>query len=228
MTNPGTRRLPYTPDMFPDVPQYEGKPPRRAWWWVVVVGGIALLVAALAVAVVLWVRSSNPVVDPQPQPQGQPAGPPRVTDAASKLSYLHPDGWKKQGGLAQPFTSGLGKDGGFVVAFPHEGPVEPLTPEQLQAQARSIAFKNAEFFMPQPGTREALSTRSLRIGGRDAASASFRLAFSTEDPAYVRVVLVPTGDGTMSYLYGSVKPDGAAARQALDRILDSVTPVSSP
>ncbi|MFI7448431.1 hypothetical protein ACIBQX_13115 [Nonomuraea sp. NPDC049714] len=49
-----TQRLPYTPDMLPDVPVYEAKQPRSGWWWFVVVGGIALLVAALAVGVVLW------------------------------------------------------------------------------------------------------------------------------------------------------------------------------
>ncbi|MCA2183127.1 hypothetical protein LDL08_43920 [Nonomuraea glycinis] len=49
-----TQRLPYTPDMLPDVPVYEAKQPRSGWWWLIVVGGIALLVAALAVGVVLW------------------------------------------------------------------------------------------------------------------------------------------------------------------------------
>ncbi len=55
---PSTQRLPYTPDMLPDVTHYETKPPRSAWWWVVVVGGLVLLIAALAVAAVLWVRST--------------------------------------------------------------------------------------------------------------------------------------------------------------------------
>lgn len=49
-----TQRLPYTPDMLPDVPVYEEQQPRSGWWWLIVVGGIALLVAALAVGVVLW------------------------------------------------------------------------------------------------------------------------------------------------------------------------------
>ncbi|WP_336216484.1 hypothetical protein [Nonomuraea sp. LPB2021202275-12-8] len=49
-----TQRLPYTPDMLPDVPAYEAAPARSGWWWVILVGGIALLVTALAVGVVLW------------------------------------------------------------------------------------------------------------------------------------------------------------------------------
>ncbi|MBF8187761.1 hypothetical protein ITP53_18880 [Nonomuraea sp. K274] len=53
---PNTRRLPYTPDMFPDVPHYEARPPRSSWWWAIVAGGLVLAIAALAVAAVLWVR----------------------------------------------------------------------------------------------------------------------------------------------------------------------------
>ncbi|WP_206059402.1 hypothetical protein, partial [Nonomuraea zeae] len=55
---PNTQRLPYTPDMLPDVPLYETKPPRSAWWWVIVAGGLVLLLAAVAVAVVLWIRDN--------------------------------------------------------------------------------------------------------------------------------------------------------------------------
>jgi hypothetical protein len=55
---PSTQRLPYTPDMLPDVPHYEAKPPKSAWWWVIVVGGLVLLIAAVAVAALLWVRST--------------------------------------------------------------------------------------------------------------------------------------------------------------------------
>ncbi|MFI6504164.1 hypothetical protein [Nonomuraea typhae] len=56
----GTVRLPYTPDMLPDVEEYvEAKPPRSAWWWVIVAGGLVVLLAALAIGVVLWVRSSG-------------------------------------------------------------------------------------------------------------------------------------------------------------------------
>ncbi|GAA3583741.1 hypothetical protein GCM10022419_076900 [Nonomuraea rosea] len=55
---PYTQRLPYTPDMLPDVPLYETKPPRSAWWWVIVAGGLVLLIAILAVAIVLWIRST--------------------------------------------------------------------------------------------------------------------------------------------------------------------------
>ncbi|MEV0237338.1 hypothetical protein [Nonomuraea sp. NPDC050786] len=55
---PATVRLPYTPDMLPDVPLYEAKPPRSAWWWVIVAGTLVLLIAAVAVAAVLWGRAS--------------------------------------------------------------------------------------------------------------------------------------------------------------------------
>lgn len=55
---PSTQHLDYTPDMLPDVPVYEAKRPRSGWWWAVVVGGLALLVVALAVGVVLWVRGN--------------------------------------------------------------------------------------------------------------------------------------------------------------------------
>jgi hypothetical protein len=55
---PYTQRLPYTPDMLPDVPLYETKPPRSAWWWVIVAGGLVLLIAIVAVAIVLWIRST--------------------------------------------------------------------------------------------------------------------------------------------------------------------------
>ncbi|NUP03462.1 MAG: hypothetical protein HOV96_21525 [Nonomuraea sp.] len=53
---PLTRRLPFTPDMLPDVPLYETKPPKSAWWWMIVAGGLLLLVAVVAVGVLLWVR----------------------------------------------------------------------------------------------------------------------------------------------------------------------------
>ncbi|MEW9553008.1 hypothetical protein [Nonomuraea sp. NPDC050783] len=56
---PATRRLEYTPDMLPDVQLYETRPPRSGWRWVIVVGGLVLLLAALAVAAVLWVRSAQ-------------------------------------------------------------------------------------------------------------------------------------------------------------------------
>jgi hypothetical protein len=57
---PYTRRLPYTPDMLPDVPVYETKAPRSAWWWVIVVGGLVLIVAAIAVAVIIWAVNAAP------------------------------------------------------------------------------------------------------------------------------------------------------------------------
>ncbi|MBB6547618.1 hypothetical protein [Nonomuraea rubra] len=56
---PSTRRLPYTPDMLPDVQHYEARPSRSGWWWVIVVGGLVLLIAAVAVAAILWVRSAS-------------------------------------------------------------------------------------------------------------------------------------------------------------------------
>lgn len=56
---PSTQRLPYTPDMLPDVPLYEAKPPRSTWWWVIVAGGLVLLIAAVAVAVIFWVRADT-------------------------------------------------------------------------------------------------------------------------------------------------------------------------
>ncbi|MFF4617632.1 MULTISPECIES: hypothetical protein [Nonomuraea] len=55
---PSTQRLPYTPDMLPDVSHYEAKPPRSAWWWAIVAGSLVLLVAAVAVAAILWARSN--------------------------------------------------------------------------------------------------------------------------------------------------------------------------
>lgn len=69
---PSTQRLPYTPDMLPDVSHYETKPPKSAWRWVVVVGGLVLLIAILAVAVLLWVRSTAGAA-PSSTP-GEPAG----------------------------------------------------------------------------------------------------------------------------------------------------------
>ncbi|MEV5894186.1 hypothetical protein [Nonomuraea fuscirosea] len=59
---PYTQRLPYTPDMLPDVPLYEAKPARSGWWWVILVGGILLLIAAVAVGVILWVRGNADAV----------------------------------------------------------------------------------------------------------------------------------------------------------------------
>ncbi|GAA3652493.1 hypothetical protein GCM10022224_014280 [Nonomuraea antimicrobica] len=56
--SPFTRRLPYTPDMLPDVPVYEAKPPKSGWWWVILAGGLVLLIAAGAVAAVLWARDN--------------------------------------------------------------------------------------------------------------------------------------------------------------------------
>ncbi|GAA4091516.1 hypothetical protein ACIBH1_34010 [Nonomuraea sp. NPDC050663] len=51
---PQTVRLPYTPDLFPDVAHVEAKPPRSAWWWVVVASVLLAVVAAAAIAIVLW------------------------------------------------------------------------------------------------------------------------------------------------------------------------------
>ncbi|MEO3872948.1 hypothetical protein ABGB18_29385 [Nonomuraea sp. B12E4] len=73
--DPNTRRLPYTPDMLPDVQHYEAKPRRSAWWWVVLVGGLVVLVAALAVAAVLWARSA--------------ADKPRATETRSAITFEH-------------------------------------------------------------------------------------------------------------------------------------------
>ncbi|SDM06101.1 hypothetical protein SAMN05421874_13730 [Nonomuraea maritima] len=56
---PDTQRLPYTPDMLPDVSHYATKPPKSAWWWVVVTGSLLLLVAAVAVAVILWADNAT-------------------------------------------------------------------------------------------------------------------------------------------------------------------------
>ncbi|KAB8189330.1 hypothetical protein FH608_039640 [Nonomuraea phyllanthi] len=64
---PVTRRLPYTPDLLPDVPHYEAGPSRSGWWWLVVAGSIVLLVAAVAVAAILWSRA---VDVPPPPPAG--------------------------------------------------------------------------------------------------------------------------------------------------------------
>ncbi|WP_223190343.1 hypothetical protein, partial [Nonomuraea terrae] len=67
--HPATQRLPYTPDMLPDVSHYEMKPPRSAWWWVIVTGGSVLLLAAAAVAVILWANSADARAHAyQPQP----------------------------------------------------------------------------------------------------------------------------------------------------------------
>ncbi|MCK2217886.1 hypothetical protein MF672_029425 [Actinomadura sp. ATCC 31491] len=65
---PVTRRLEYTPDMLPDVQLYEAKPARSGWWWVILVGGLVLLIAALAVAAVLWVRSTQSTAKALPVP----------------------------------------------------------------------------------------------------------------------------------------------------------------
>ncbi|NBE98808.1 hypothetical protein FE391_21585 [Nonomuraea sp. KC401] len=56
--SPFTQRLPYTPDMLPDVPTYEARPPRSGWWWVILAGGLVLLIAAAALAAVLWAESN--------------------------------------------------------------------------------------------------------------------------------------------------------------------------
>jgi hypothetical protein len=56
---PGTQRLPYTPDMLPDVPVYEAKPARSGWWWVIVAGGLVLLIGAVAVIAILWAAGAS-------------------------------------------------------------------------------------------------------------------------------------------------------------------------
>ncbi|MBN6057533.1 hypothetical protein JYK22_36760, partial [Nonomuraea sp. RK-328] len=51
----GTRRLPYTPDMLPDVPVYEAEPTRSPGVrWVLVVGGALMVLATVAILVILW------------------------------------------------------------------------------------------------------------------------------------------------------------------------------
>ncbi|GGO82622.1 hypothetical protein [Nonomuraea cavernae] len=222
--NPGTQRLPYTPDMLPDVPQYETKPSRSGWWWAIVVGGIAVLVAALAVAAILWTRAQADARTPA-GPVGAPTGPPRVTDTRAQVSYLLPAGWAKTGDPA--FTSGIAHGGTTVVAFRQEGPA--LSPEQLQARARTVAMETARRLLPAIDSGEETRTRPLELGGLPAATASFRVVFAGagQDPAYVRLVAVQA-DGAISYVYGNAEPDGQAARQALDAILDSVTPARTP
>jgi hypothetical protein len=54
-----TRRLPYTPDMLPDVPVYETKPARSGWWWMILVCGVALVAAALTIGFLFWVNSGR-------------------------------------------------------------------------------------------------------------------------------------------------------------------------
>ncbi|MDR8411663.1 hypothetical protein MTP10_23370 [Nonomuraea sp. 3-1Str] len=56
----GTRRLPYTPDMLPDVPVYEAEPARSPGLrWVLVVGGTLLVLATVAILVILWAGSQT-------------------------------------------------------------------------------------------------------------------------------------------------------------------------
>lgn len=229
---PQTRRLDYTPDLLPPVPEYAPvKAPKSAWWWVIVVGGVALVIAALAVAVILTVRATSTTTA---MSTGQDHGP-RVTDTDAHLSYALPPAWEqRKDNLTKPFTSSIAPkakpakdEGAMVVAFPHGTKVsERATPEQLQAQARSVAFQNAEFFAPQEGSREAVSTRSLEIGGRPAATASFRIVFkdATRAPAYVRVVLLFTADDAISYVFGMTSPDGRGDRAPVDQVMESVRP----
>lgn len=231
---PQTRRLDYTPDMLPPVPDYvQVKPPKSAWWWVIVVGGIALVMAIIAVAVILTVRASAAPSTQAAQSQSQ--GAPTVTDTASKVAYDLPPGWQQHtNDLVKPFTSQIApkakpakNEGAVVVAFPH-GPkvTEQPTAEQLQAQAKSVAFRNAEFFVPEAGSREALSTRSLEIGGRPAATVSFRIVFkdATRSPAYVRTVLIFAADDAISYVFGMTSPDGPGDRGPVDQVMNSVRP----
>jgi hypothetical protein len=227
--SPYTQRLPYTPDMLPDVPQYEAKPPKSGWWWVIVVGGIAILVVVVAVVALLWARSTvEPPVKPGSQPTAEPAAqsPARVTDTKAQVSYLIPAGWTKADRPSS--TSGIAADGAVVVAFPQPqgGIGGAATSEQLQARADAVALDTARRFLPDLGSRDGLRTRALEVGGQPAATASFRVVFksATKDPAYVRIVAVHTADGGLSYVYGSTVPDGDAARRALDGVLDSVTP----
>jgi hypothetical protein len=217
---PYTQRLPYTPDMLPDVPQYEAKPPKSGWWWVIVVGGIAILVAAAAIAVILWAQSNaTPTTSPKTQAT-------RVTDTEAKVSYPIPAGWKKA--ARKEYTSGISAGGAVVVAFPQNqgGIGGAATSEQLQARADAVALETAKRLMPDVGSREGLRTKALEVGGQPAATASFRVVFKSaaKDPAYVRIVAVHTTDGGISYVYGSTTPDGEAARKTLDTILDGVTP----
>lgn len=225
---PGTRRLEYTPDMFPHVQQYEAKPSRSAWWWVILVGGLAVVVAAAAVAVILWSRGGQAEPrKPRSTSSGAAAhGAARVTDPAAHLSYPVPAGWTKAGdGLAQPYTSGLKRDGGIVMAFTQPGaPGAQASIEQLQAQARVVAEQQAHSLLPGTSTVEGVETRALQVGGRAAATASFTLAFQRQDPAYVRAVAVPTGDNTISYVIAALSPDGDVTRRAVDQIMDGVRP----
>ncbi|MEU8141300.1 hypothetical protein [Nonomuraea sp. NPDC048901] len=224
--SPYTQRLPYTPDMLPDVPQYEAKPPKSGCWWVIVVGGVAVLVVAVAVVALLWARST---VEPPVKPGSQSSvksGPARITDTKAQVSYLIPEGWAKAD--RPSYTSGIAAGGAVVVAFPQQqgGIGGAATSEQLQARADAVALDTARRFLPDLGSRDGLRTQALEVGGQPAATASFRVVFksATKDPAYVRIVAVHTADGGLSYVYGSTVPDGDAARQALDGVLDSVTP----
>lgn len=216
---PGTVRMPYTPDLLPDVPQYgEAKPPRSAWWWAILVGGIAVLVAGAAVAVILWARSTSPPVKPDPGHSQVPAGD-RVSDRKARLSYPKPKGWtKREGG---PYSSGLKKDGGIVVAFTKPGTQASI--EQLQAQVRQVAEEQAHALLPGNSLVEGVTTSAVDLGGTPGASASFKLTFTTRDPAYVRVVAVQSAKDRISFVYGSLTPDSEDGRKAIDAILDGVT-----
>ncbi|MFI9556276.1 hypothetical protein [Nonomuraea endophytica] len=65
------------------------------------------------------------------------------------------------------------------------------------------------------GAPQGTVPRSLKIGGRDAATVSFRVNAAGKDLAYVRVMLMQTAVSGLSYLYGSA---GAA-----DDILNDLT-----
>ncbi|WP_219472193.1 hypothetical protein [Nonomuraea rhizosphaerae] len=223
---PGTRRLPYTPDMLPDVTQYEAPPPKSGWRWAIVVGGIAILVAAAAIAVILWGNSNAEKPAPTPTAsQGAAKGAAKVNDAKAGLSYAIPKGWKKAD--RPEFTSGLTSGGTVVYAFTQaqDAAGGTSTSEQLQAKADAVGLETARRLMPDLGSRDQLRTRAVSVGGQPGATASFHVVFksATKDPAYVRIVAVQTAGG-VSYVYGSTTPDGEEARQALDKVLDSVTP----
>jgi len=83
-----------------------------------------------------------------------------------------------------------------------------------------------EFFPDSPVEAVDHSRRKITVGGRPAATVSYRIVAEQggRNSGYLRAVVVHLAEGRVSFAFGLAKPD--EDRLIIDTILDSVTPLA--
>ena len=152
-----------------------------------------------------------------------------VRDDGAQLFYPIPEGWQRvpdTGGGSGP-TSAIASTLDEYAEEDRKATVyagtldEPLkAPGGLAEAALHFAQGLAQLSDARANARfSEESSRELAIDGRAAATASLRADFDSDTGAlYLRVTVVDIAEGYTSYLVGTVHPEAADLRAAVDAV----------